>query len=284
MRRAALILAMTALLAVSAANQMPATAQAASAERLKVLKGTGQEPMPRLPSPLTVWYLGHCGFAVQVGEKLLVFDYLSDRGTPSRDPEAGGLTDGAIEPADLEGLDVYVFVSHAHSDHFDQAILEWEGQVERITYFFGWDAGDNPDHHYFVEPRSTAEVGGVEVYTIYSHHDTVPEVAYLVHVDDCWIYHNGDYLQDYIADFEYLHTLTDHLDLVFTAGTHDERWQYTHQVQYLLEHFSPEVLFPMHMGGSEEDAADFPEVMAERGYESVILVPHRRGDHWVIGG
>jgi len=74
-----------------------------AAERLKVLKVPTQAPPSQSasPSPLTVWYLGHCGFAVQVGEKLLVFDYLSDMGTPSRDPDAGGLADGVIEPADF---------------------------------------------------------------------------------------------------------------------------------------------------------------------------------------
>jgi predicted alpha/beta superfamily hydrolase/L-ascorbate metabolism protein UlaG (beta-lactamase superfamily) len=233
---------------------------------------------------LTVWYLGHCGFAVQVGQKLLVFDYLTDRGTPSQQPDAGGLADGVIEPADLEGLDVYVFVSHAHSDHYDPAILAWEAEVADITYFFGWDADDNPEHHYLAEPRATAVVDGLEVYTIYSHHDTVPEVAYLVHLDGRWIYHNGDYRQDYIADYQYLQTLTDHLDLVFIVGAHDERWQYTHQVHYLLEHFHPEALFPMHRGGEEEGAEDFPAVMAERGYEAFIPVPRRRGDSWVVGG
>ena len=103
--------------------------------------------------------------------------------------------------------------------------MRWEEQVERITYSFGWDAGDNPEHRYFVEPMFTAAVGGIDVYTSYSH-----------------------------------------------------------QVQYLLEHFRAEVLLPMHRGGVEEEAADFPEVMAERGYESIISVPRRRGDRWVIGG
>jgi hypothetical protein len=44
---------------------------------------------------------------VQVGRKLLVFDYLSERGTPAAEPGAGGLDDGTIEPDNLEGLEVY---------------------------------------------------------------------------------------------------------------------------------------------------------------------------------
>jgi L-ascorbate metabolism protein UlaG (beta-lactamase superfamily) len=232
---------------------------------------------------LEVWYLGHCGFAVKAAGKLLVFDYVSGQGTPPANPSAGGLADGAIDPGDLEGLDVYVFVTHSHSDHFDPAILDWADEVDNVQYFFGWEAGGDPEHHYLVGPRATAEVGGVHVYTINSHHSGVPEVAYLVHVDGRWVYHNGDYRQDYIPDFEYLGTLTDRLDVAFTAGLHDEQWQYTHQAHYLMEHFRPGALFPMHHGGQEEEGEAFARVMAERGYDTFIPVPRRRGDHWVMG-
>lgn len=242
--------------------------------------GTPYPAAASQPVRTTVWYLGHCGFAVQVGRRLLVFDYVSDRGSPAADPRAGGLDDGVIQAGDLDGLDVYVFATHFHSDHFDPAILEWAEGADRAEYFFGWEAGDDARHHYLVGPRATAEVDGVRVYTINSHHSGVPEVAYLVQVDGVWIYHNGDYRQDYVSDFEYLSTLTTHMDLVFTAGLHDERWQYTHQAHYLLDHFEPDALFPIHHGGAEENGAEFARAMARRGYETFIPVPRRRGDRW----
>jgi L-ascorbate metabolism protein UlaG (beta-lactamase superfamily) len=239
---------------------------------------------PRDSVQTTVWYLGHCGFAVRINQKLLVFDYVSGRGSPPADSSAGGLDDGYIQPGDLDGLDVYVFITHSHSDHYDPTILQWADWTKRIEYFFGWKAGDDARHHYLVGPRATAEVDGIRVYTINSHHSGVPEVGYLVQVKGIWIYHNGDYRQDYIPDFEYLSMLTHHMHLVFTAGLHDERWQYTHQAHYLMEHFRPDALFPMHHGGAEERGAEFARVMAERGYDTFIPVPRRRGDRWAIGG
>ncbi len=247
--------------------------------------GTGAAPQAATPhdsAAITVWYLGHCGFAVRVNQKLLVFDYVSDRGSPPGHPNAGGLDDGYIQPGDLDGLDVYVFVTHSHADHYDPTILQWAGGTASIAYFFGWKAGDDPAHHYLVGPRATAEVDGIRVYTINSHHSGVPEVAYLVRVENIWIYHNGDYRQDYLSDYEYLSTLTSHVHLAFTAGLHDERWQYTHQAHYLMEHFRPDALFPMHHGGAEERGAEFARVMARRGYDTFIPVPRRRGDTWRI--
>jgi L-ascorbate metabolism protein UlaG (beta-lactamase superfamily) len=235
-------------------------------------------------SPLTVWYLGHSGFAVQAGNKLLIFDYQAEYGTPAGDSGAGGLDDGIIEPADLEGLEVYVFASHSHGDHYDPANLEWAAEVDDITYIYGWDADHGPAHHYLVGPRATAEIGGLQIYTINSHHSGVPEVAFLVQVDGRWIYHNGDYRQDYIPDFEYLATFTDHIELVFHAGAHDLEFQGGLQAQYILEHFNPGAFFPMHYGDEEEEGADFARIWAERGVETFLPVPRARGDRWEFGG
>jgi L-ascorbate metabolism protein UlaG (beta-lactamase superfamily) len=242
------------------------------------------EIIPEVEATISVWYLGHDGFAVESGDKLLIFDYVTVHGTPSTDPEAGGLTDGIIEPADLDGLDVYVFVSHAHADHYDQAILEWEDEVDRITYLFGWQAGYNPGHHYLIGPRAIEQVDGVDVYTINSAADGIPEVAWLIRADDRWIYHNGDYAGDYVADFEYLGGITDHIDLLFLPGVYSTRSQWTRQNIALIEGFAPDLVFPMHSGGREHEGEEFARVMKEWGCEAVIPVPGARGDRWVLEG
>jgi hypothetical protein len=38
----------------------------------------------------------------------------------------------------------------------------------------------------------------------------------------------------------------------------------------------------MPFGGDEEEGAEFAEVMADRGYETFIPVPRRRGGPWRI--
>ena len=112
----------------------------------------------------------------------------------------------------------------------------------------------------------------------------MPEVAYLVHVDGRWIYHNSDYLQNYVPDFEYLGALTDHLDLVFHAGVHYLSIQYGMPAQYLLEHFNPDALFPMHFGNEEGRGEEFARIWADRGIDTFLPVPRIRGNRWEYGG
>ena len=72
--------------------------------------------------------------------------------------------------------------------------------------------------HHGRELRATAEVGGIQVYTIDSDHNDIPEVAYLVRHGDWIVYHNGDYMADHVEDYAYLKTISDRIDVAFVAG------------------------------------------------------------------
>ena len=56
---------------------------------------------------MNVTYIQHSGFSVDFADMMLVFDYWM-----------GEITIPEDKP-------VYVFVSHAHHDHFNEEIFEW---------------------------------------------------------------------------------------------------------------------------------------------------------------
>ncbi len=68
---------------------------------------------------VTVRFLGHSGFTVSEGQRLLVFDTAM-----GRDPRREVLR--AVQPT--------VFVSHAHRDHFDPRIYAWRRLHPAIRY------------------------------------------------------------------------------------------------------------------------------------------------------
>ncbi len=229
-----------------------------------------------------IWSLGGNGWALRIGDKLLIFDYV---GWTDPDPPAPGeardLRSGHIDPDELGSLEVYVFVTHSHQDHFDPVIFEWQDRIDRITYFFGWQAADDPEYHYLIGPRAQVQAGGMEVYTINSNQDGVPEVAYLLKVDGITIYHNGDYRASYREDFEYLQTITDHIDIAFVIGWPYVNHQHFLQAQLLAGMFNPAYMFAICREGDEENSRRFAELLAEHGVETTVLYAEQRGDTFI---
>jgi L-ascorbate metabolism protein UlaG (beta-lactamase superfamily) len=236
--------------------------------------------------------LRHSGWAVRIGDALLVFDYQEELGM-------GGVTDatprtlenGLIDPAEISDLNVYVFVTHAHGDHYDPVIFEWQGEIERLTYIIGWDeepeshcdrfTGAGADCHTMEGLRATAALGDIQVYTIDSFHNDIPEVAYLVRYGDWIVYHNGDYMADYVADHAYLKTISDRIDLAFVIGAPSHRWPHLARAVHLAREFDVPVLFPMHFR-DRQMCEDFVADVAAEGVSAEVTCPTARGQRFVV--
>jgi ankyrin repeat protein/L-ascorbate metabolism protein UlaG (beta-lactamase superfamily) len=217
-----------------------------------------------------IWSLGHCGFAVKTRSRLLIFDYFS-RGWPR--PEKPSLANGFVDPEEIKDLDVTVFVSHAHGDHFDPVILSWRTTVKHIRYVFGWNARKGERTIDLPAPRATTALDGMEIYTVNDEHDDVPEVAYLVKVDGLSIYHSGDYmgpLDAYANDMAYLLKKAGMIDIGFI-----EKFR---QAESLM----PRVVFPIHAFNREFYYGAFAREAAEKKLPSRVICPENKGDRFEI--
>jgi len=75
---------------------------------------------------MQIYFLHHSAVCVKMDKSLLVFDYYQDR---------AGLHMGGIGMDELTGVSrVYVFASHAHTDHFNACIFDWAAYNANITY------------------------------------------------------------------------------------------------------------------------------------------------------
>ena len=250
---------------------------------LASLLASGRCEAQRRP-PASVHYLGGNSWAVRVGRRLLVFDYVQATGPASPDSGAGrGLARGSIGPADLDSLDVFVFVTHQHADHYDSVIYGWRRHARFIRYFFGWRAGSDPTHHYLVGPRAGVDVGGVRVRTVNSHQDGVPEVAYLVQVDGWTIYHNGDYRGEIREDFTYLRGFADRVDLAFlVSGWPREDHPLFRLARHFVEVFRPAQVFLIDRQGQERRTETFARFLAGHGAVAPYLHGDLPGDLFVV--
>jgi L-ascorbate metabolism protein UlaG (beta-lactamase superfamily) len=230
-----------------------------------------------------MWSLGGNGWALKLGNRLLIFDYVeSTDPSPPENGEMRNLRHGYISTEEIKDYEVYVFVTHSHQDHYDPVILEWQEDVDNIRYFFGWQADDNPEYHYMIGPRAHTQSGSVEVFTINSHHAGVPEVAYLVQINGITIYHNGDYMSSYVEDFEYLQTISDHIDIAFVIGWPYMDHQHFKQAILLADMFYPEYLFASCREGEVEKCRQFADLLVDYGVDALVQYSDQRGNEFVI--
>jgi len=230
------------------------------------------------PGVATIWYLGHCGYAVKTARHLLLFDYIELEETALE----RGLSKGFVDPAEIAGLDVSVFVSHSHLDHYDPVILTWQRTIPTIQYFFGWNAGLGARHRDMQGPRASATLDGMLIDTVNSHHSGVAEVAWLVRVDGLTIFHAGDYQgkmargasSNAAEDIRYLMSKAGRVDLAFVGATVDD-WNLA-----VIRGLSPRVAFPMHYRKREEQYKVFAADLARAGVDTPVVCPSKRGDRF----
>jgi len=230
-----------------------------------------------------VWYLGHCGFAVKTSGHFLIFDYQERRDGPQAKvrPERPSLAAGWIDPQEIKGLKVRVFVSHSHDDHYDPVILGWKEAIPDIFYYFGWKAADGPAYRHLVAPRAELSAGGLDISTINSHHSGVPEVAWLVRVDGLVIYHNGDCQPDDPASaYSYLRSKAARIDLAFVPPVYEDGQKYTIQNLDLFEKFSIGIVFPMHVQAGGSRYLEFRNAIQAKVPGLSVRVPMRMGERF----
>jgi len=231
-----------------------------------------------------IWYLGHCGWAIKTKTRLMIFDYWEQDAIEGE----ASLTTGRINPAELRDLDVYMFVSHAHGDHYDRTILDWARTVPNITYIFGWDAGLDPSFIYMREERAERTFGDMQVFTVNHSFDRIPEVAYLVKVDGLVIYHSGDHAsttevpnETFSGNIDYFASLQESVDLAFISTFGRRGGAIVNNGDlYTIERLRPRTVFPMHHGGGEDLNQRFADQVADRVAPTSILAARHLGDEF----
>ncbi len=187
-----------------------------------------------------LWHLGWSGWAVKTKAHLLIFDYWAED-----QEETPSLGNGNVDPDEIRDLDVVVFISHEHGDHFDPAVLEWTATVKSIQYIFGWKPFDDPAYSYLTEPKEQREIGDVEITTLHACSD-VQEAAFLVKADGVVVFHPGDYTGFYTgregtyrSEYDFLSTIHKQVDIAFFNGLSESN-------EYMLNSLSPRIAFPQH--------------------------------------
>ncbi|MBM7870371.1 L-ascorbate metabolism protein UlaG (beta-lactamase superfamily) [Clostridium pascui] len=135
-----------------------------------------------------IHYLYHDGFAVETQNFFLIFDYYYNC------PQNSDLTlkNGIIDMPSLKSKkNIYVFVSHAHHDHFNDMIFSWSAINPNIKYIMSCDVPfrDYQKNYHFIFANKELVFQGIKIKTFDS---TDIGVSFFIEVDGLTIFHAGD--------------------------------------------------------------------------------------------
>ncbi len=231
------------------------------------------------PGQAVIWYLYHSGWAVKTKSHLLIFDYTEPTARPTR----RSLDSGSIEPVEIAGQNVSVFVSHSHADHFDESILDWRTAVKRIRFIWGWEGAGSPEDVHFGQRGEAITADGLEILNIHHDFDGIPESAFLVKADGLTILHAGDHGHSrgmenpvFKNNILYLAERAPRLDLMFTPT-------YGGEIE-AVRALRPRIVFPMHDGGNERQYAKFALKVRTLGLDVEVGAAKKSGSRFLYSG
>jgi ankyrin repeat protein/L-ascorbate metabolism protein UlaG (beta-lactamase superfamily) len=235
-----------------------------------------------------IWYLKHSGWALKTKSALLVFDYW-DNDLP---PDKKLLANGHIDPAELAGLKVYVFVSHDHGDHFDGQIRDWRNVIPGIQYIFGFEA-EGTEGAIHMAPRTERRVGDLAVTTIRSND---AGVGFAVQVDGLTVFHAGDHSNntlemagnDFFPEIDFLAEQGVRPDIAFflnaygCGSTNPEAFQ--KGIFYAVDKLKIKAVLPMHAAYKEWVYGDLVEGVAKNKVAVQVGAAVNQGDRFAFSG
>lgn len=230
--------------------------------------------------PIQITYLNHSGFSVEIGKTMLVFDYFP---ADQAEPEDPGVLTG-LDLAKYE--DVLVFVSHAHPDHFDPRIYDWEKNA-KCTYVLSYDIpGRYKGNRLHVGEKFDHKDVHVEAF------DSTDEgVSFLVEIGGYTIFHAGDLNLWHWREESSLHDIElaeqafyravkplekRQIDIAFFPVDPRQGALYDAGANYFVMAVKPRVLIPMHWQGRADVALDYARRTRNRRVQVIALV--KRGE------
>jgi len=237
------------------------------------------------PGEAKLWFLGHSGWAVKTQNHFLVFDYFCN--TWDRKPDDSCLASGCIIPEQIKDMNVTVFSTHSHGDHYDPRIFSWKESIPDIEYVLCWNQPTNGEEYTLIPIHEEQQLDDMHVYV---HHSTDLGGGYLIQVDGLTILHMGDHSN---GEDELMAEFTDEIDLIKEKGydidilfggirgcSLGQPEQVKQGLYYTLENLQPKLFVPMHNGSHSFEYKAFVETAHADGYDTDMVYPIHKGDRF----
>ncbi|MBN1968355.1 MAG: ankyrin repeat domain-containing protein [Candidatus Delongbacteria bacterium] len=236
----------------------------------------------KITGNLKITHTGHSGFIVNDNKTAIIFDYWEN----GRQVDDRSLKNGNIVFEELKGMDIFVFVSHVHEDHYDKKIFEYFG--DKATYILGFEDNSAPKNTIVIPGRTERKVGDLTVNTIYSN-DT--GVGFVVDYNGVKIFHSGDHANrrrdfsgNYLGEINYIKDKVGSVDIFITPvsgcsfGDKIAVWMGGAETVSIL---NPKLVIPAHANNTSMEFSKFAEYIRLKNNNVQVQVLNNPGD-WIL--
>ena len=196
---------------------------------------------------IKVVYIEHSGFLVELEDAYFLFDYYR----------------GELPELD-QGKKLFIFASHAHQDHYQRKIFEFQEKMPHTCYILSKDIkrdalkhGGQEEKIWFVKPEEELDVNGCRIQTLRS---TDEGVAFLIRYQGVSLYHAGDLNAWYWEEEgdDYVNMMRrnyereiqkidgETIDAAFVPVDPRLEGQYAEGLDFFMCHTQTKYVFPMH--------------------------------------
>ena len=234
----------------------------------------------------SVWFLGHSGWAVKTQHHFLIFDYFCN--TWDRKPGDSCLASGFILPEQLKNLQVTVFATHSHGDHYFEGIFDWKSTIPDIEYVLCWNQNTHGNNYTMIPVHEEKKVRDMNVYVNYS---TDLGGGYVVEVDGLTLFHMGDLangedklMPAFTNEIDMIEKRNREIDIVFggiRGCSLGQPEQVKQGIYYTVEKLKPKLFVPMHGGDHTFVYKEFTETARKEGIDQQMKYVIHKGDRFV---
>ena len=232
---------------------------------------------------MKVTYIYHSGFAVELEEHVLLFDYYK----------------GELPEFDRQKR-LVVFASHFHQDHFSKDILKLQENYPDVRYILANDIRrkipkeKQRANMTFLKKREMYEDEDISVQTFRS---TDEGSAFLVRCEARTIYHAGDLnwwhweeesekynsVMESAYKKEVVGLSGQKIDVAFVVLDPRQEEQFFWGFDWFMRHTNTEFVFPMHMWEQYQVCQRLLEREESKPYRSRVQKIGREGQSFIIG-
>lgn len=228
---------------------------------------------------MRITYIYHSGFCIEAAQANLLIDYYQDGG-----PKATQVIRRLLS----QDKPLYVLVSHAHRDHYNSVVLQWQQQKDNIIYLFSDDIpvqAGMPKSMVFLRKGDLYQNDGLRIMACGS---TDQGISFLIHLEGKTLFHAGDlnnwHWQDestpeevreaeahYQTELTYIRQYADHLDLAMFPVDSRIGSDFDRGARQFLAAIPTDMFIPMHFWRKPLRTEPFGRYAESHGTHFILL-------------